>query len=42
MIASIQAWIDAVSDAIKKGISPGEARNNVNLLDRYPPSPMPT
>ena len=41
MIASIQAWIDAVSDAIKKGMSLGEAQNSVNLLDRYTPSPMP-
>jgi len=41
MIGSIQGWIDAVSDAINKGMSLGEAQNSVSLLDRYPPSPMP-
>lgn len=41
MMAGIQAWIDAVSDAMKKGMSLGEAQNSVNLLGRYPPSPLP-
>ena len=41
MIANIQAWIDAVSKAIKEGMSLGEAQNSVNLLDKYPPPTMP-
>jgi hypothetical protein len=40
MIANIQAWIDAVSYAIKKGMSLGEAQNSVNLLNRYPPNQL--
>ena len=41
MIANIQAYIDAVSDDIKKGMSLEEAQKNVNLFYRYPPSTMP-
>ncbi len=36
MGAFIQAWIDAVKAAIKKGMSLEEAQNKVSLLDRYP------
>jgi len=36
MGAFIQAWIDAVKAAIKKGMSLKEAQNKVSLLDRYP------
>jgi len=32
----IRAWIDAVSDAIKQGMSLEEAQDKVSLLDRYP------
>lgn len=41
MIADLQAWIDAVANAIKNGMSLEEAQNKVNLLDRYPQSTMP-
>ncbi len=36
MSTFIQAWIDAVSAAIKKGMSLEEAQDKVSLLDRYP------
>jgi len=36
MSAHIQAWIDAVSEAIDKGMSLEEAQEKVSLLDRYP------
>jgi cyclase len=36
MSAFIQAWIDAVSQAIKQGLSLDEAQAKVSLLDRYP------
>lgn len=36
MSAFIQAWIDAVSEAISKGMSLEEAQDKVSLLDRYP------
>ncbi len=36
MSAFIQAWIDAVSKAIKQGMSLEEAQEKVSLLDRYP------
>ena len=36
MSAFIQAWIDAVAAAIKKGMSLEEAQDKVSLLDRYP------
>ena len=39
MSAFIQAWIDTVSDAIKKGMSLEEAQDKLNLLDRYPMEP---
>jgi len=32
----IQAWIDAVSGAIDKGMSLEEAKSQISLLDRYP------
>jgi len=36
MSAFIQAWIDAVAEAIEKGMSLEEAQEKVSLLDRYP------
>ena len=39
MKTMIQDWIDAVSDAINKGMSLEEAQDNVSLLDRYPMGP---
>ena len=36
MSAFIQAWIDAVTEAIDKGMSLEEAQDKVSLLDRYP------
>lgn len=36
MSAFIQAWIDAVSEAIDKGMSLEEAQEKVSLLNRYP------
>ena len=36
MSAFIQAWINAVSKAIKQGMSLEEAQDKVSLLDRYP------
>ena len=39
MGAFIQAWIDAVSEAIGKGMSLEEAQDKVSLLDRYPMQP---
>ncbi len=39
MSAFIQAWIDAVSEAIDKGMSLEEAQDKVSLLDRYPMQP---
>jgi glyoxylase-like metal-dependent hydrolase (beta-lactamase superfamily II) len=39
MQAFIRAWIDAVSDAIKKGMSLEEAKEKVSLLDHYPMQP---
>lgn len=36
MSAFIQAWIDAVTVAIDKGMSVGEAQDKVSLLDRHP------
>ena len=36
MSAFIQAWIDAVSSAIDKGVSLEEALKTISLLDRYP------
>jgi len=36
MSAHIQAWIDAVTEAINKGMSLEEAQEKVSLLDRYP------
>ncbi len=36
MSAFIQAWIDAVSDAISKGMTLEEAQEKVSLADRYP------
>ncbi len=36
MKAHIQAWLEAVGSAIKKGMSLGEAQNNISLLDRHP------
>lgn len=39
MTAFVQAWIDAIKDAIKKGMSLEEAQNKVSLLDRYPMQP---
>ena len=36
MRAFIQAWIDAVSDAIDKGMSLEEAQDKVSFIDRYP------
>jgi cyclase len=35
----IRDWIDAVSDAIKKGISLEEARETIEFFDRYPMIP---
>ena len=35
----IQAWIDAVSDAISKGMSLENAQDKISLLDRYPMEP---
>jgi cyclase len=35
MRAHVQAWIDAVTDAIAKGMSLQEAKNTISLLDRY-------
>ena len=32
----IQDWIDAVADAIKKGMSLEEAQDTISFLDRYP------
>lgn len=39
MGAFIQAWIDAVTEAIKKGMSLEEAQEKVSLKDRYPMQP---
>lgn len=39
MSAFIQDWIDAVSDAINKGISLEEARETIEFFDRYPMPP---
>ena len=39
MSAFIQAWIDAVSAAIDKGMSLEEAQEKVSLLDKYPMQP---
>jgi glyoxylase-like metal-dependent hydrolase (beta-lactamase superfamily II) len=36
MKAVIQDWIDAVSEAIKKGLSLEEAQDTISFLDRYP------
>ena len=36
MKAVIQDWIDAVSDAISKGMSLEEAQETISFLDRYP------
>jgi len=36
MKAAIQEWIDAVSDAINKGMSLEEAQDAISFLDRYP------
>jgi len=36
MSAFIQAWIDAVTEAINKGMSLEEAQEKLSLLDRYP------
>jgi cyclase len=36
MKAAIQDWIDAVSDAINKGLSLEEAQDSISFLDRYP------
>ncbi|UCB42696.1 MAG: MBL fold metallo-hydrolase [Dehalococcoidales bacterium] len=36
MKAAIQDWIDAVSDAISKGLSLEEAQDTISFLDRYP------
>ncbi len=36
MSAFIQAWIDAVTRAIKQGMSLEEAQEKISLLDRYP------
>jgi cyclase len=36
MKAMIQAWIDAVSEAISKGMTLEDAQDKVSLLDRYP------
>jgi len=36
MKAAIQDWIDAVSDAIGKGLSLEEAQDTISFLDRYP------
>jgi len=36
MSAFIQVWIDAVTEAINKGMSLEEAQDKVSLLDRYP------
>jgi cyclase len=41
MIAGIQAWIDTVADAIKRGMSLEEAQSKIDLLDRYPLSSTP-
>ena len=41
MIDGLQVWIDAVSEAIKKGMSLEETQNNVNLLNRYPLAVIP-
>ncbi len=39
MSAFIQAWIDAVTEAIDQGMSLEEAQDKVSLLDRYPMQP---
>ncbi len=39
MGAFVQAWIEAVTAAIDKGMSLEEAQDNVSLLDRYPMPP---
>jgi len=39
MKAFIQAWIDAVSEAIGKGMTLEEAQDKVSLLDRFPMQP---
>lgn len=39
MAATLQPWVDAVNDAIKNGWSVEEARERINLLDRYPIPP---
>lgn len=39
MKVMIQAWIDAVSEAINKGMSLEEAQDKVSLLDRFPMDP---
>jgi cyclase len=40
MIAELQAWLDAVADAIKQGMSLEETRRSVNLLGRYKQAAM--
>lgn len=35
----IQAWVDAVSGAIDRGLSLEEAKSQISLLDRYPMQP---
>lgn len=39
MSAFIQVWIDAVTEAIDKGMSLEEAQDKESLLDRYPMQP---
>jgi cyclase len=39
MRAHVQAWIDAVLDAISKGMSSQEAQDKISLLNRYPGLP---
>jgi cyclase len=42
MSGNIQAFIDAVSDAVKKGWTLDEAKQRISLADRYPPEPEKT
>jgi len=39
MKAAIQAWVDAVQEAIDKGLSLEEAQDTISLLDRFPMQP---
>ena len=41
MIQEIEAWINSVSDAMKKGASRDDVLKTVDMTGRYPKSPMP-